>query len=67
MDMSFSIQALCAKYLAEHREKREPGDMTINVPAEIDKEVGRRKLKFLGYEVDTLTDIQKEYLDSWNM
>ena len=67
MDMSFSIQALCAKYLAEHREKREPGDMTINVPAEIDKEVGRRKLKFLGYEVDTLTDIQKEYLDSWNI
>ena len=67
MDMSFAIQALSAKYLAENRTKREPGNMTISVPEEIDREVAERKLRFMGYEIDTLTDIQKKYLDSWNI
>ncbi len=67
MDMSFAIQALCSAYLAEHREKREPGDMTITVPEEIDRIVATRKLRAMGYEVDALTETQKEYLSSWEV
>ncbi len=34
------------------------------VPEEIDMDVALRKLKFEGYSIDTLTDIQREYLSS---
>ena len=67
MDMSFAIQSLCAAYLAGHREKREPGNMTITVPPEIDRMVAERKLAAMGYEIDTLTDVQKAYLGSWEV
>ena len=67
MDMSFAIQALCAKYLVDTKGAHPAGSMTINVPGEIDREVASRKLKFMGYEIDTLTDVQKKYLDSWNL
>jgi adenosylhomocysteinase len=64
MDMSFAIQALSARYLAENREKicREPGKMVNDVPVEIDQEVARRKLSFWGCEIDTLTPEQHRYL-----
>jgi adenosylhomocysteinase len=62
MDMSFSIQALCARYLVEKRVTQK-----INqVPEEIDREVALRKLNFEGYRIDSLTEGQKEYLNSWN-
>ncbi len=60
MDMSFAIQALCAKYLVEHA-----GELTerlIPVPREIDREVAERKLRFLGKSIDTLTPEQEAYL-----
>ncbi|MBQ1649450.1 MAG: adenosylhomocysteinase [Bacteroidales bacterium] len=64
MDMSFAIQALSAKYLADHRDTicREPGKMLNNVPAEIDREVADRKLKDWGIEIDVLTPEQHKYL-----
>ena len=61
MDMSFAIQALSAKYLAEHE-----GALTeklIDVPREVDLEVARRKLRFLGVSIDTLTPEQEDYLN----
>ena len=61
MDMSFAIQALSAKYLAEH-EGQLNGKL-IYVPKEIDLEVARRKLAFLGVEIDELTPQQLEYLN----
>lgn len=65
MDMSFSVQALCAKYLVDNKGKQLP---KINpVPADIDAEVARRKLTFEGCEIDTLTPVQKEYLDGWRV
>ena len=67
MDMSFGIQALCAAYMAERRERREPGNMTVSVPKEIDGKVAGLKLAAMGYEIDTLTDKQKEYLSSWEV
>ena len=65
MDMSFSIQALCAQYLAQHRGEKLP--MLNYVPAEIDREVAERKLRFLGISIDHLTKAQQKYLDSWNV
>ena len=64
MDMSFAIQALSAKYLAENAETicREPGHMVNDVPLEIDQEVARRKLSYWGCEIDTLTPEQHRYL-----
>lgn len=65
MDMSFAIQALSAKYLVEHA-----GELTekiIDVPREVDQEVARKKLKFLGKEIDVLTAEQEKYLHSYNL
>ncbi|MGI6212253.1 MAG: adenosylhomocysteinase [Anaerovoracaceae bacterium] len=65
MDMSFAVQALSALYVLEHRGKME--NRVINVSREIDDKVARRKLKAWGTEIDTLTEEQKEYLNSWNL
>ncbi len=62
MDMSFAIQALSAKYLVEHGS--ELTEKLIDVPEEVDMEVARRKLKFLGKEIDVLTPEQVKYLNS---
>ncbi len=64
MDMSFAIQALSAKYLAENAAtiSREPGCMVHDVPLEIDREVARRKLTYWGCDIDTLTPEQRRYL-----
>ncbi|MCE5188938.1 MAG: adenosylhomocysteinase, partial [Eubacteriales bacterium] len=64
MDLSFGIQALCARYIADHRGKLEP--KLYPVPAEIDREVAERKLTALGVTIDKLTDEQKAYLQSGN-
>ena len=64
MDMSFAIQALSAKFLADNRKTlpRVPGAMLHNVPAEIDREVALRKLSDWGVEIDRLTEEQRIYL-----
>ena len=65
MDMSFSIQALCAQYLAQHKGEELP--KLNGVPEEIDREVAERKLRFLGVAIDHLTKAQQKYIDSWNV
>lgn len=65
MDMSFAIQALSARYLAEHRDALTPG--VYDIPQEIDDEVARRKLAAWGVSVDTLSQAQQIYLHSWNV
>ncbi len=62
MDMSFAIQALSAKYLVENRGKL--SQKLIAVPKEVDMDVARRKLAFLGKQIDVLTDEQVRYLSS---
>ena len=70
MDMSFAIQALSARYLADNREilrcaqgdSRNPGSMLYHVPEEIDKAVALRKLDSWGVTIDKLTEKQKIYL-----
>ncbi len=65
MDMSFAIQALSAKYLVEHAQ--DLSEKLIPVPREIDLEVARRKLQFLGKSIDVLTPEQEAYLGSANI
>ena len=63
MDMSFAVQALCAEYLVKHRTDHLP--MINYVPEEIDREIAERKLRFLGMEIDVLTEEQERYLHSF--
>ncbi len=63
MDMSFANQVLCAVYLASQKHKLD--NMVHDVPAEIDQEVARLKLKSMNIEIDELTEQQVRYLSSW--
>ena len=65
MDMSFGIQALCARYVADNRGQLEA--KLHAVPAEIDREVAERKLAALNVRIDVLSEEQKAYLDSWDV
>ncbi len=65
MDMSFAIQALSAKYLVEHGS--ELTEKLIDVPREVDMDVAKRKLAFLGKEIDVLTAEQEKYLNSYSL
>ena len=68
MDMSFAIQALSAAYLVKNKDKLKAGEkMTVNVPAEVDKEVAERKLRYWGITIDKLTREQEKYLGSWEV
>lgn len=60
MDMSFAIQALSAKYLADNRGRLEAD--VVSVPREIDYEVARCKLDAMGVGIDSLSREQAEYL-----
>jgi adenosylhomocysteinase len=63
MDMSFANQALSLEYLVKSKGNITPG--VYPVPAEIDDDIGRLKLKSMNITIDTLTDEQKKYLASW--
>jgi len=65
MDMSFANQALSAEFLVRKGKGMKP-DVYV-VPEDIDRSVADLKLKALGIEIDTLTDEQVEYLNSWEM
>lgn len=65
MDMSFAIQALSAKYLADHRGSLKAG--VIPVPEEIDTAVALEKLAACGLSIDALTAEQKKYLSGWSV
>lgn len=65
MDLSFAVQALSALYLKEHRDILKPE--VVNVPREIDEKIALRRLTAWNIEIDTLTDEQRRYLDSWNV
>ena len=65
MDMSFAVQALCAKYIVENKDNLT--NNVIGVPLDIDQRVAGLKLNAWGFEIDELTESQKEYLNSWNV
>jgi len=63
MDMSFANQALCLEHLIKNKGNLQP--KVYPVPEEIDNEVGRLKLKAMNINIDSLTQEQKKYLESW--
>jgi adenosylhomocysteinase len=63
MDVSFAIHALSVEELVRRGGELAPG--VHPVPEAIDREVARLKLASLGVEIDSLTDVQKDYLTSW--
>jgi len=65
MDMSFANQALCLEYLARMKGRLKPD--VYSVPEEIDKEIGRLKLASMNITIDSLTDEQQKYLQSWEV
>ena len=65
MDMSFSIQALCAEYIVKNSKALTAS--VIDVPEEIDRKVALRKLNSWGTQIDTLTPEQEKYINSWNV
>lgn len=65
MDLSFAVQALSAMYIKENHGKL--ANKVIDVSDEIDDVISRRRLAAWGIEIDTLTEDQKNYLDSWQL
>jgi adenosylhomocysteinase len=63
MDMTFALQAIALRYVNENYERI--GNKVVNVPYELDELVARTKLQSLGITIDTLSEEQKAYLDSW--
>ena len=64
MDQSFGIQAVCVRELVEHGDEYAAG--VHDVPDDLDREVAEIKLDAEGVEIDSLTDEQAEYMDSWS-
>lgn len=63
MDMSFANQALCLEFLVKNKGKLQP--QVYSVPEDIDREVGRLKLRSMGIAIDSLSEEQQKYLQSW--
>ncbi len=64
MDMSFANQALAVEHLLRADPPLEPG--VHEIPAEIDQSVARLKLSSMGVKLDTLSEEQQRYLNSWD-
>lgn len=63
MDMSFANQALASEFLIKNH-----GQLTNGVhalPVDLDREIAALKLKAMGVRIDTLTEAQEAYLNSW--
>lgn len=63
MDMSFANQALSATYMVNNADELQ--NQVYSVPENVDKEIARIKLQSMGIHIDTLTDQQEHYLNSW--
>jgi len=64
MDQSFGIQAVAVREIVEHGGDYDAG--VHDVPDELDREVAEIKLAAEGVTFDSLTDAQREYMDSWD-
>jgi len=63
MDMSFANQALSAEYMVKNGASLE--NKVYGVPEEIDRQIAMLKLAAMGVKIDTLTEEQVKYLNSW--
>ena len=65
MDMSFANQALSLEYMAQEHKKLKPN--VYEVPSAIDDEIAKLKLDAMGINIDSLTEEQENYLNSWTL
>jgi adenosylhomocysteinase len=65
MDVSFAGQALVLRWLARDHATLPAG--VHGVPPDIDEQIARLTLESSGARIDTLTDAQRDYLNSWRM
>jgi adenosylhomocysteinase len=63
MDMSFANQALGAVHVYQNGDKME--NKVYAIPQEIDMAIAKFKLEAMGIKIDTLTEEQVAYLNSW--
>ncbi|MBN1261291.1 MAG: adenosylhomocysteinase, partial [Anaerolineae bacterium] len=63
MDMSFANQALSAEYMLANADTLE--NIVYAVPQEIDQAIAALKLHAMGITIDTLSEEQIRYLNSW--
>lgn len=64
MDMSFANQALGAEFIISNKGKLE--NKVYTLPQSTDIEIAKIKLASMGIEIDTLTEEQEVYLNSWS-
>ncbi|MBT8508119.1 adenosylhomocysteinase [Methanomicrobiaceae archaeon CYW5] len=65
MDLSFALQALCTEYIHTNGASLNGG--VYEVPEAIDTTVAAIKLQSLGISIDTLTEDQCTYMNSWDI
>ncbi|MEE9585539.1 MAG: adenosylhomocysteinase, partial [Nitrososphaerales archaeon] len=65
MALSFSNQLLSAVYLAQHSGEMEK--KVNDVPREIDRQVAVNTLEAMGIKIDTPTEEQLKYGESWKV
>ena len=65
MDMSFANQALGIEFIVKNKGKLE--NKLYTLPESVDKEIAKLKLESMGISIDTLTEEQEKYLNSWNV
>lgn len=63
MSTSFCGQALACEYIVKNKGKLKAEVITL--PKEIDDEIALLQLQSMGIRMDTLTEEQKKYLNSW--
>ena len=61
MDMSFALQAMGVKHIAEKGKSLEPG--LHSVPIEVDRKIALMKAKAMGLGLDVLTPEQEAYVN----
>ena len=65
MDLSFALQALCTEYI--HTTGASLNGGVYEVPEAIDTTVAAIKLRSLGIGIDTLSEEQCTYMNSWDI
>ena len=65
MDMSFANQALGIEFLVKNKGKLE--NKLYTLPHEVDVKIAELKLISMGIKIDTLTEEQEKYLNSWKI
>nr|CAI44356.1 adenosylhomocysteinase [Thermotoga sp. SG1] len=63
MDLSFALQTFAILYLLENHANMKPRVYTL--PPEVDEKVAMMKLKSMNVRIDSLTEKQRRYLESW--